>query len=164
MTMQVGGMASSAVGSYYTAASQKASLQLGAGLADISAKMSEAAAQEALVAGAREVQKSEIATSQLKGTQRASIAANGVDLSSGSAVNVLTTTDYMGEVDRNTIEGNAIKQAMGIRTQGVNYGIQAMTGRASANAINPTMSATTSLIGGAGNVAAGWYQYSKTAG
>lgn len=164
MTMQVGGMASSAVGSYYSAASQKAGLQLGAGLADISAKMSEAAAQEALVAGAREVQKSEIATSQLKGTQRASIAANGVDLSSGSAVNVLTTTDYMGEVDRNTIEGNAIKQAMGIRTQGVNYGIQAMTGRASANAINPTMSATTSLIGGAGNVAAGWYQYSKAAG
>jgi hypothetical protein len=35
----------------------------------------------------------------LKGSQRAGLAAKGLDISSGSALNILTDTDYLGEMD-----------------------------------------------------------------
>lgn len=159
--MQGAGAASSAVGAYYGAESSKQSLNLQAGLADINARMSESAAQQTLLTGQREEQKSMIATAQLKGTQRASMAANGIDLGVGSANQILTTTDVMGEADANTIHANAVRNAWGYKTQAVNQTNQALMSRASADAINPTLAATTSLIGSAGQVAGNWYQYNK---
>jgi hypothetical protein len=164
MTMQGAGAASSAVGAYYKSASDKAQLELSAGMADVDARMAEAAARTALNAGAREVQKSQLQTAGLKGTQRASMAANGVDLGEGSPLNVLNTTDTLGEIDANTLQANAIRQAMGYRTQAVNFTNQATTSRAGAGAISPSGAAFTSLLGSAGSVAAGWYQYSKVGG
>jgi hypothetical protein len=162
MTMQGAGAASSAVGAYYGAKSQKQSLEFQANMADINARMSESAAQSTLLTGQREEQRSQIATANLKGSQRASLAANGVDLGEGSAANILTTTDVMGEIDANTIQANAVRSAWGYRTQGVNQSNQALMSRASAGAINPGQAAATSLMGSAGSVAASWYSYNKT--
>jgi hypothetical protein len=161
LTMQGTGAASSALGAYYGAQSQKQSLELTANLADINARMSESAAQQTLLTGQREEQKSRIATANLKGTQRASMAANGIDLGEGTAANVLTTTDVMGEIDANTIHANAVRSAWGYRTQSVNQTNQALTSRASAGAINPGQAAMTSLLGSAGSVASNWYRYDK---
>lgn len=159
--MQGAGAASSAMGAYFGAQSQKRSLELQASMADINARMSESAAQATLLTGQREVQKSQIATANLKGTQRAGLAANGVDLGVGSANQILTTTDVMGEVDANTLQANAVRSAWGYRTQGVNQSNQALMSRASAGAISPLTSAATSLLGSAGSVASSWYQYGK---
>jgi hypothetical protein len=161
LTMQGAGAASSALGAYYGAQSQKSSLELQANLADINARMSESSAQQTLLTGQRDEQKSRIATANLKGTQRASMAANGIDLGEGSAAQVLTSTDVMGEVDADTIAANAVRSAWGYRTQGVNQSNQALMSRASAGAINPGQAAVTSLLGSAGTVAGNWYQYSK---
>lgn len=162
LTMQGGGAISSGIGAYYGAQSQKSSLELSANLADINARVAESAAQQTLLTGQREEQRSMIATANLKGTQRASLAANGVDLGEGSAANILTTTDVMGEVDASTIQANAIRSAFGQRTQAVNQTNQALTSRASASSINPGQAMTTSLLGSAGSVAGNWYQYNKT--
>ena len=78
------------------------------------------------------------------------MAANGVALDSGTPNAVLTSTDVMGEIDANTIEQNALAQAWGYRTQ-------AGMDRARANAINPGMSAATTLLGSATQVASTWY-------
>ena len=161
MTMQGAGAASSAVGAYYGAQSQKQSLQFGADMADINARMSESAAQATLLTGEREMQKSQLATANLKSAQRTGLAANGVDLGVGSAKNILTTTDVMGEIDANTLQANAVRSAWGQRTQAVNQSNQALMARASAGAVSPTSSAFTSLLTSAGSVAPGWYQYSK---
>ena len=161
MTMQGAGAASSALGAYFGAQSQKRSLELQASMADINARMSESAAQATLLTGQREVQKSQIATANLKSAQRASMAANGVDLGEGSANQILTTTDVMGEVDANTLQANAVRSAWGYRTQGVNQSNQALMSRASAGAISPLTSAATSLLGSAGSVASSWYSYGK---
>lgn len=160
--MQGAGAASSALGAYYGAKSQKQSLELQANLADINARMSESSAQQTLLTGQRDEQKSRIATANLKGTQRASMAANGIDLGEGSATQILTSTDVMGEIDANTIQANAVRSAWGYRTQGVNQTNQALTSRASAGAINPGQSAMTSLLGSAGTVAGNWYSYNKS--
>lgn len=164
MVMQGAGAASSAVGSYYKAASDKSSLELSAGLADVNARMAESAAQNALQAGAREVQRSQLQTAQVKSSQRASMAANGVDLGVGSPDNVLTTTDFVGQIDANTLQANAIKQAMGYRTEAINDTSQGQMSRASAGAISPIGAGFTSLLGSAGKVASGWYQYGKATG
>lgn len=159
MGLQGAGAASSAVGAYYGAQSQKIGMNASADLADINARMSESAAQSTLLTGQREEQKSRIATANLKGTQRAALAANGVDLGVGSANNILTTTDVMGEVDANTIQANAVRAAWGYRTQAVNQTNQANMSRASASAISPLLSGATSLLGSASSVASGWYRY-----
>jgi hypothetical protein len=161
MTLQGAGAASSAVGAYYGAQSQKQSMNLSADMADINARMSESAAQATLLTGQRQEQQSRLATANLKSTQRAGLAANGVDLGVGSAANILTTTDVMGEIDANTIQANAVRSAWGYRTQAVNQTNQALMSRASAGAISPVMAASTSLLGSASAVAPSWYQYSK---
>ncbi len=161
LTAQGAGAASSAVGAYYSAKSTKASLNLQADLADINARMSESAAQSTLLTGQRQEQQSRIATANLKGTQRASMAANGIDLGEGTAAQVLTSTDVLGEVDANTIQANAVRAAWGQRAQGVNQTNQALMSRASADTINPTTASFTSLLGSAGSVATSWYSMSK---
>lgn len=161
MAMQGAGAASSAVGAYYGAKSSKASLELQANLADINARQLESTAQSTLLTGQREEQKSRIATANLKGSQRASLAANGVDLGVGSAEQILTSTDVLGEIDANTINANAVRSAWGYRTESTNQKNQALMSRASASAISPGGAAVTSLLGSAGSVASSWYLMGK---
>ena len=158
MGLQGVGAASSALGAYYGAQSNQLTLQGTADSADLNARMLESSAQSTLLTGQREEQKSRIATANIKGKQRASLAANGVDLGVGSAENALTTTDVMGEIDASTIAANAVANAWGYRTQAVNETSKARSARAAASAINPESAMFTSLIGSAGQVAASWYQ------
>jgi len=94
-------------------------------------------------------------TAQLKGTQTASLAAHGVALDQGSALDVLTSTDVMGAADAATIHDNAAKESWGDQVQAANY-------RSQASNANPWAAGFTSMIGGASTVADRWYKY-KTA-
>ena len=183
LAMQGAGAASSALGAYSSTQASKSSLNLQATLADINAKstmdmaainqqMAESSAQQTLLTGQREVQKSQISTANLKGAQRASMAANGIDLGEGTALQILTSTDVLGEADANTLQANAVRAAFGYRTQGqaqfnaartqaTNSTSQAVMSRASADAMNPLTAASTSLLGSGAAVASGWYQYNK---
>jgi hypothetical protein len=122
----------------------------------------------------------------VKSKQKVGMAANGVDVGSGSAVDVLTSTDYVGELNANaindsaarnvqTVRDNAIKNAWGYQVQGIGYKDQAATSRADAalyrfdagqqragsKAISPNSAAAVSLIGSAGQVASSWYSMGK---
>ena len=155
-------------------------------IGDINAKMFEGNAQATLLSGQREEQKSQINTAQLKSTQRASMAANGVDLGVGSAENILTTTDVMGEIDANTIQANAVRSAWGYRAEAQNakgqadvararqYGAAVMAGAErdtdskayafamkQADNVRPSTSFGSSLLAGAGKVADSWYSYAN---
>jgi len=147
LSLQGAGAINSTVGSYYAAGAQRSALELQADLAEVSAKST-------MLAGEREQQRSRLNTAQVKGAQRAAMAANGVDLSSGTANRVLTSTDLVGEVDAQTIAANALRTAWGYRTQGAQS-------RATAGAISPGMSALTTLMGGASQVAGSWYTMNK---
>lgn len=155
------GAASSTVGAYYSAAGQKSSLGFAAGIADLNARAAEQGAQVTLQGGERQYQSSRLSTAALKGKQRAGLAANGVDLGVGSAVSILTTTDVMGEIDANTIQANAVRQAWGYRTQATAYENEAMMKRASASAINPGMAAFTTMLTEGSKVAGAYAGLSK---
>ena len=183
MAMQGAGAASSAIGAYSSSRAGKSSLNLQATLSEINAKstmdmaeinqrQAEKSAQQTLLTGEREVQRSQIATANLKSRQRVSMAANGIDLGEGSATQVLTSTDVLGEIDANTLQANAVRSAWGYRTQGQaefnrsrtqadNQNSQAIMSRASADSISPGGAAFTSLVGSAASVASNWYSYNK---
>ena len=162
MAMQAAGVEQGAIGSYYSAKSQKAQLGYDAQMADINARLSEQQAQQALSSGQKQAQQSMLQTAQLKSTQRAQMAAGGVVLGEGSAAAIEAGTDVIGEIDANTIEANAIQSAWGYRNQSVQYENQARMARANAKGIKPLASAATSLLGGATQVASSYYSMNKS--
>ncbi len=162
LEMQGAGALMQTFAAFAGAQNQKAMLRGQAEIADINAGMAERAAQAALFGGQREEQRSRLATAQLKGTQKATLAANGVDLGEGTAARLLTTTDVMGEIDANTIAANAVRSAWGYRTQAAGYKLDAVGKRAAAGAISPGLAAATTLLTGASSVAASWYGLNKS--
>ena len=159
---QLGGMATSAIGSYYSAATQKAALAGQAAIADTNARIAELGAQSTLAQGQQQVANLTLKAGQLKGTQRATMAANGIDLGEGNAAEIQASTDIMKETDKNTLEANAVRSAWGYRTQAVNFQNEALMKRAGADSINPFASAAGSLLGSAGSVASSWYSLNKS--
>jgi len=146
IALQGAGAASSVLGAYYGAQSQKSALNYQADIADINARMAEQSAQAELLRGEREYQAVRIKSANQKSKQRVALAANGVDLSQGTAVEVQTSNDVMGEIDANTVQSNAIRAAWGHRIQGTNMQNEALMKRASASSINPEMAAFSTLV------------------
>lgn len=150
-----------AIGGYYSAAAQRRNLEAQAAIADANARISELGAQSALAQGQQQIAAQTLQAGQLKSRQRAAMAANGIDMSAGSGAELQASTDLMKEIDKNTLNANAVRSAWGYRAQEANYQNQALMARAGASAISPFTAAATSLLGSAGKVAASWYQFSN---
>jgi len=155
------GAGQAAVGAYFNASGQKTTLNAQADIDDINARLQEMTAQSELLSGQRQEQQSNITYESLKSSQKTAFAANGIDLSSETPVNVMTSTDTVKEWDAATIAANATRSAFGARQTGLTYSNRARGARAQAEAINPFMSATGSLISSAGTVASSWYTLKK---
>jgi hypothetical protein len=84
------------------------------------AKLAEVSAQGALEQGKQSERVSRASYAGLKGKQRAALAASGVALDEGSALRIQSDTDYLSDVDADTIRTNAMQSALGYRIQGVN--------------------------------------------
>lgn len=127
-------------------------------IADSNARLAELGAQAALLQGQHQEMTSRLATANLKSTQRAGFAANGVDLGEGSAARTLTSTDLLGEVDAQTIHANSVRAAFGYRTQSLSYTNDAALRRAGPGGLQ---AGATSLLGSGGQVASSWYMFNK---
>lgn len=155
------GALNSALSAGSQARAQKSALGFQADMDAINAQQTERQAESTLAAGQAQEQRSRLETAQLKSTQRAAFAANGIDVGEGSAAQVLTSTDVMGEIDANTLHANAVQAAFGYRTQAINERGDARAKRAAADAISPGAAFTNTLIGGASQVATSWYTMNK---
>ena len=158
------GALSSANAAKANASMQQTQLNFNAQMAKVNEALNETNAQATLLAGQREEMGVRMRTGQLKSTQRVRMAANGIDLASDTPAAILTATEFMGEIDAQTVASNALRSAWGYRTQGANYSAQATMAKASADTINPSNAFTSSLLGSAGNVAMNWYTANKGAG
>lgn len=154
--LQVAGAGASAYSAYSNSQGAKTAYNAQGQVAENNAQIARWQAEDALKRGGRDASRMRVKTNQLKGAQRAQLAANGVDLGVGSALNMLTDTDYFGEIDANTITDNAAKEAWAIRAQANNYSNEAALLRSRADAEKPLMSAGASLLTSAGKVAANW--------
>ncbi len=62
---------------------------------------------------------------QTAGEQRTALAAQGIDVNSGTAADIQGNTTYLGELDAQTIRNNAAREAWGYQVQAQDYQIGA---------------------------------------
>lgn len=141
------GTVSSAAGAFVKASAESAAAKQNAAIAT-------AAAINEQRVGDSTAQRLYAQTNQLKGTQRASLAARGLDLGTGSPLDILTSTDVMGAADQATNKTDTQLRVNADLNKAAFYKSQA------SNA-SPFVSAGSSLVTGAGKVADKWYDYKK---
>jgi hypothetical protein len=87
-------------------------------------KLAEFQAQEAIDAGNTEANKIKTYQQKVIGSQQASLAAQGLDTTSGTALNLQQETNYFAERDIQTTKNNAWKEAWGIKINAEQMGLQ----------------------------------------
>lgn len=169
------GAVSSVMGAYSAANSLKKNMEFQAAISAANARiskmnleLSENTAQQYLRAGEQAQMQVSLKAAKVKGAQKAGQGARGVQIGVGSAAEEIATTDLMKNIDRNTINANATREAWNQRlagvmgqTQTINYNIKSSLESASAEGINPFAAGATSLMNSATGVSSQWYTYKK---
>ena len=121
----------SAYSAYDQSQAQKAQLNYqadvdayNAKIAQNNQKMQADKRSDAIQRGAIETQRRMQQKAALIGKQRASLAANGVDVNQGGALDLLATTEFTAQQDANTIQSNAAREAWGHDVSASNYDAQ----------------------------------------
>ncbi len=155
----VGSLAFGAMGAYQQSQATKASMNYQSQVAHNNAVTAEYQAEDAIRRGQLAEQDQRRRTALLKGTQTARLAANGIDISDGSALQILSDTDWMGEQDALTVRDNANREAWGYRVQAQNASSNSDMLKSSADAQSPLLSGTMSVMTNPslGAVASKWY-------
>ena len=135
--LMAAGAVSSAFSSFMQARSQKY-------ISRTNARMSEMQARDALRRGKEAEAASRQRTSKLIGSQRAALAAQGIRLDFGSALDVQQEAADIGELDALAIRTNAAREAFGYRAEALNATMQGRL--ASQSSVNQGME--TLLTGG----------------
>jgi len=100
-----------------SAYSQKQQSKYQSKMAEYNADVQEKSANAAINAGNEQAAQARARARQLQGTQAATLAANGVDLGGGTAVDIFADTAQQGELDALTTVNNAQRQAYGLQAQ-----------------------------------------------
>lgn len=104
-----------------SAQAQKESGKANQAIAEQNKKIADFNAQDAMNRGNAEAEEKRMKTRLLLGQQRAAIAANNVELSTGTSLDVLGDTALFGAIDEQRIRDNARRQAWGYSVEGQNY-------------------------------------------
>lgn len=111
------------------------------------ADIADAQAQDALTRGKINEKKMRRQTEQTIGSQRVNLAAQGVEINSGSALDTQADAAYLGELDAKTIQTNAKKEAWGYKTQADNLRYQGRVAKKEGD-----LGAFNTILGGAGSM------------
>jgi hypothetical protein len=157
MPMLVASMAASTIGAGVgaygaiesgEAASASASYQ--AQVAANDAQIADQNAQYATAAGNAQASQQQLKTAAQIGAIRAAQAANGLDVNSGSDLDVQSSAKELGELDTLTIQNNAARQAYGYETQSMSY-----TAQSGLDTAQSGQALTAGTIGGVGSILGG---------
>lgn len=159
---EIGGAALSVLGAYDKSKDNEKAYEYNAAVAANNAKFARMRADDAIARGQTAEDTQRLKTAQLKGKQRALLAAHGVALDEGSPLNILNDTDYMGEHDALVIRDNAAREAWALKQQASNDIDQSKLMTARADDESPWMNAAGTLLSKGGQVADSWYKYNKT--
>lgn len=145
------GLVMMAVGGAVQANQQRIDGEVAQNVAEYNAKLDERKAKDAINRGQEEENKHRRKVSAMKGQQKAQFGASGIELDSGSASDILTETEMLGEYDALTIRGNAEREAQSLRDSAR---IERYLGKQKKQA-GRTRAAGTAITT-AGNVSSGW--------
>jgi hypothetical protein len=119
------------------------------------------AAEDAMERGNAAISEKTRQAAALKGTQIATMAARGLDLSEGTPLNIQSDTDIMLEQDVATLKDNAKREAWSAKVKGSNSSAEAALLRRKAENENPWLVGAGTALSGLGSVASRWYTYGK---
>jgi len=136
-----------AYGAYQQSAAEKAAAKYNAAVANNQAADARRRGEEEAIRKQRDARR-------LAGAQRTSFAARGIDISAGTAGDIIDETNFFGLTDATTARNNAAREAAGFTSEANLYRTQARN-------TNPLAAAGVSLIGGAGSVAQSWDRFKK---
>ena len=89
-------------------------------MGDMNARYMEIQEKDALRRGEKEANAHQKDVKRLVGSQRAALAAQGIEINDDSALDIQADTAAMGAEDAMTIRNNAWREAMGFKIQAVN--------------------------------------------
>lgn len=115
-----------------TAVTQMQNAKAEAKAAEMNATAMNKSAIDNLNAGAEASDQKRRQGAALMSSQKAAMAANGVDVTSSSALDLLDDTKFMVEQDAFTIRENALRRSEGMSVQAANYTAEANTQRSNA--------------------------------
>lgn len=121
LAASVGSSVMGAIGQIQQAKAQNEAYQYNAKIDRLNAKIADRKAKDALERGKLEEQRQRAQNAQLQGEQQAAMAANGVDLTFGSPLDVMIGSAMEGEIDALTLRANAAREERDYRQQAVNY-------------------------------------------
>lgn len=168
----VAGLALSAVGEYNKAGgvaadatTAKMSFQLQSMVDDFNAQVAEQQASDALDRGVQTKNDVRRRGENLRGTQVAKMSSRGIQVSSGSALDILSSTSLMSNKDQATVMENAQREAQGYRVKALSNNINSRIHRSAADLQDPGAAKQNSMINSsgtlltqAGQVSEYWYQ------
>lgn len=127
------------------------------------ARIAELEAADAEARGSKEAAQVRRKGEQVQGAQRASFAAQGVDVNSGSAADLQAETAYLTKQDEITVTNNAWREAWGYKVQASNYRGQGAMTRAGARnqAANTILTAGIGALDSFGGAARTLYDMKK---
>lgn len=151
-TTQILALGTSAAGTAMQAVGQMNAAEAAKAAAERNAQMATIMGHDAQDRGDLEQQRIGRQVSAVRGQQTANMAANGLDLTSGTPEAVLAQTDYYGLEDQRTAVNNANREAAGYKNRANGYNSEAAS-------YNPYMTAGSTLLAGGGTVADKWDRY-----
>lgn len=127
----LGGLSSlfQVLGGLFTAVTTIQQANTAAAVAAQNAEAQDEAARDALEQGRQESDRRRRAAAALLGQQKVAMAANGVDLSSDTALDLLDDTKFLSEEDAFAIRENNLRNAKGFAQQAANYRAEAASAR-----------------------------------
>lgn len=156
---QIAGAAFTAYSAFSQSSSSKAAYQYQAAVNENNAKIAEWNAQDAARRGEQDLIDQRRRAAQTMGTQRATLAGRGIDISEGSALNILTDTEYMSQQDSLTVKDNTAKSVWGAKVQANNDRANAGLYQMKADNESPFLSGVGSLLTSAPKVSDAWNTY-----
>ena len=131
-----------------------------AGVARVNATVAKQDANYTREAGEVEATNAGMRTRAEVGATRAGMAAGNVDINTGSGARVVSSETAIGQENQATIRANAAKRAYGfdVKAAGDTASAGALDIAATTSREAGDISAISSIIGGAGNVASKWLQ------
>lgn len=118
------------------------------------AKIAEENAKNERQSGLEESRRQRLRTLQAIGSQQTAMAANGIDISSGTALDTVQDTAELGELDSLMIQYNSERTAFNYETQANNY-----TNQANLDMFAAKNAKTTGYLNAAGNAASSVANY-----
>lgn len=109
--------AGSLVGAYMQSEVQRAEGAYTQRMSRINARRAEIMAEDTIKKGDQEASNYGKKVKELTGSQKASLAAQGIDLGFGTAADIISVTEEQGADNIKAIKNNAFREAMGYKTK-----------------------------------------------